>query len=376
MRMLPLILPCLALALGEVPAQAQTDNAAPAGAAEIQLAVEKGLFFVERQSMVWWNDHKCFACHEGSMLLFSFHVAKRQGVPIDQQKLDFWTDRWWLTGATSKVREKDKRDFGGVLTLPFNLLYRDLARDQSPRDVQAYEEMLRAVIESQQPGGEWASDERLNLDPWIVLALASIEKSAIPLDPALRRDVTTTRQRAEERFLTYRPGPRERNEELAAWVVYEHERGEPSRAKLMLDELLARQRPDGGWGMTKDSANHMLVTGATLFALKTIGLSNEHRAVAAAQRFLLARQHEDGRWQEYGRYFQLDKYTDSTDAWTSGVVAAALSLTLPKLPPDAPRLYTPDATLLGQVARLTETAVADYTGEYLEGDPTAQETGK
>ena len=63
-----------------------------ANPAEVQLAVEKGLFFVEHQSMRWWKGHKCSTCHEGQMLLVAANVAKNQGVPVDQKKLDFWTD--------------------------------------------------------------------------------------------------------------------------------------------------------------------------------------------------------------------------------------------------------------------------------------------
>lgn len=371
MHCLKLVLPCVVAFTGIDPILAQVDPGTPAEPSEVQRAVERGLFYVERQSMVWWNDHKCFACHEGSMLLFSHNVAKRQGVPIDQEKLDFWTDRWWFTGAQSKVREKNKKDVGGALSIAFNLLYRDLDRERSPGDIPAIEEILSTMLEGQLPGGNWTNDPRLRLDPWIILALASAEKSKLAIDPALRRDVTTTRQRSEEWFVNNRPALPEKNEELAAWVVYDHERGEQAQEKLVLDELLSRQRPDGGWGMTKDSENHLLVTGAALFALKSVGLSNEHRAVAQAQRFLLDRQQADGRWREKGRFFHLDKYYDSTDAWTSGIVAAALSLTL-NLPPGAPRQFTPDATLLEQVARLTATAAEDYTGEYLEGDPTVK----
>ncbi|MBM80390.1 MAG: hypothetical protein CMJ78_07325 [Planctomycetaceae bacterium] len=56
---------------------------------EVQLAVEKGLFFVEKTTMRWWNKKKCASCHDGPMLLFSHNVAKRQGFPINQSKLDF-----------------------------------------------------------------------------------------------------------------------------------------------------------------------------------------------------------------------------------------------------------------------------------------------
>jgi hypothetical protein len=320
--------------------QAQTGMPPPAAPAEVQRAIERGLFFIERQSMVWWNENKCFACHEGAMLLFSHNVAKRQGIPIDQAKLNFWTDRWWFTGALSKVRDKDRADVGGKLSLPFNLLFRDLDRERSPRDAMAFEEILLQASQWQDRDGGWGA-----VTPWMALGLASIEQSKLRLEPAVRRDVSAMRQLTEEWILTWRPDPPQKTEDLAGWVVYEHQRGERTRAKLMLDELLGRQRSDGGWGMTRESDTHLLVTGAALFALKSIGISNEHPAIVRTQRLLLDRQQDDGRWREKGRVFHLDKYYDSTDAWTSGIVAAALTLMLPELPPGVPRQYTPDSTL-------------------------------
>src|SRR5688572_23819977 len=62
-------------------------QALPADPQAVQLAVEKGLFFVEQQSMRWWKSDKCATCHEGGILLVAANVAKSQGVSVDQEKL-------------------------------------------------------------------------------------------------------------------------------------------------------------------------------------------------------------------------------------------------------------------------------------------------
>ncbi len=72
--------------------------------AEVQLAVEKGLFHVEHQSMRWWKNRTCATWHEGQMLLVAANVAKNQGVPVDQEKLDFLTERWMLVDALVDTR--------------------------------------------------------------------------------------------------------------------------------------------------------------------------------------------------------------------------------------------------------------------------------
>ena len=51
--------------------------------------------------MRWWKTKKCATCHEGEILLVAANVAKSQGVPVDQEKLDFWTERWVLVDAVT-----------------------------------------------------------------------------------------------------------------------------------------------------------------------------------------------------------------------------------------------------------------------------------
>ena len=126
----------------------------PAKTSDVQMAVEKGLFFVEHQSMRWWKTEKCATCHEGQILLFAANVAKSQGVPVDQEKLDFWTDRWVLVDAL--VDYKDGRLNGlGIPTAPFVLLHRDLDRDSSETRAKKCAEILRIAFQSQGTDGSW-----------------------------------------------------------------------------------------------------------------------------------------------------------------------------------------------------------------------------
>src|SRR5262245_49617770 len=101
-----------------------------AGPADVQFAVEKGLFFLEHQSMRWWKSKKCATCHEGQMLLVGANAAKARGVPVDQDKLDFWTERWVLVDALAFNDKRKKLNGLGLDTAPYVYLYRDLARDE------------------------------------------------------------------------------------------------------------------------------------------------------------------------------------------------------------------------------------------------------
>ena len=113
------------------------------------------------------------------------------------------------------------------------------------------------------------------------------------------------------------------------------------------------------------------MTAVVLLALKSGGLTNDDPLVARTQRYLLHRQKEDGRWQDLGRHFAKDKNTPSNDAWTTGYAVAALTLTLPKLPPGTKRLFVPDPALVAESDRLAKSAAENYEGEPdRSGDPT------
>lgn len=346
----------------------------PANTAEVQMAVEKGLFFVEQKSMEWWKAEKCATCHEGQILLVAANVAKDQGIPVDREKLDFWTDRWVLVDAL--IDYKDGRLNGlGIPTAPFALLHRDHDRDRSEGRAKQWAEALRILFRSQGDDGSWTPKAAfVDITPRMALALVDLEKSEIPFPSELRREITERRRLTEDWIKTREPQLPEKTESLAGWVVYEHQRGEPERAKKLLDELLSRRREDGGWGISKADPSHLLITSVVLLALKTSGLPNDHPVVIETQRFLLSKQSNDGRWRELGRYFHPEQYHTAYDTWTTGYAVAALSLTIPKLGPNATRLFTPDPELAAEVERLTQAAAKDYQGQPdRTGDPTQTE---
>jgi hypothetical protein len=361
----------LVLMLGlMLPALRAQERASPAKPEEVQRAIEKGLFFVEHRSMLWWRNRGCATCHEGQMLIVAANAAKDRGIAVDQENLDFWTDRWVLTDALATNEKSGKLNGLGMFTGPYFLFHRDRGRDTSEERAVKWAAVLTNAFEGQLADGRWA-EESSHMTPRMALALADLEASSIPFTRDFRREMAQRRERTEEWIRTNEPQFPEKTESLAGWAVYERLRGDPLRAKRLIDELLSRRRDDGGWGIKQGDPSHLLVTSVVLYSLKSCGLPDDDPVIAGTQRYLLEKQSPDGRWRELGRHFHPEAYHSAYDVWTTGFAIAALSLTLPNLEPGSPRQFTPDAQLVAVVDQLRTTAANGYKGRTdRTGDPT------
>jgi ankyrin repeat protein len=106
-------------------------------------------------------------------------------------------------------------------------------------------------------------------------------------------------------------------------------------------QLLALQRPDGGWGQTPYLLSDAYATGQALFA---VGALRDPASEAAVQRgvsFLLRTQHGDGSWHVKNRAMKIQPYFDSGcpyehDQWISAAGTAWATMGLSVAADDAP----------------------------------------
>jgi squalene cyclase len=87
-------------------------------------------------------------------------------------------------------------------------------------------------------------------------------------------------------------------------------------------ELLAKQRPDGGWSDLDSMESSAYATGRSLHALQTAGLPPSDPAYGRAVKYLLSTQQEDGSWYVRSRAMALQPFFDAGfphgfDQWIS-----------------------------------------------------------
>jgi squalene cyclase len=73
--------------------------------------------------------------------------------------------------------------------------------------------------------------------------------------------------------------------------------GEPAKTlQQEIDQFLARQNKDGGWGQLKDAASDAYATGQALYVLNLAAVKSDSAEVRRGVTFLVDTQKEDGSW--------------------------------------------------------------------------------
>lgn len=100
-----------------------------------------------------------------------------------------------------------------------------------------------------------------------------------------------------------------------------------------IQQLLAKQRPDGGWGQTDNLASDAYATGEALWALHETGVGASGAAYRHGVDFLLRTQQADGTWHVVTRALGFQPYFQSGfpyehDQWISQAGTAMASIAL------------------------------------------------
>jgi squalene cyclase len=103
-------------------------------------------------------------------------------------------------------------------------------------------------------------------------------------------------------------------------------------------ELLAKQRPDGGWSDLDSMESSAYATGKSLFALQTAELPASDAAYQRAVKFLLSTQQEDGSWYVKTRALAFQPYFDAGfphgfDQWISAAGTSWATVALSQASP-------------------------------------------
>jgi hypothetical protein len=134
----------------------------------------------------------------------------------------------------------------------------------------------------------WESRETLAL--WACLAW----EPHVPADSQQASAARASRQKVEDWLGQVQPTDTVQAATLRLLLDVRLKNGEPLPSRIQ--DLVARQKADGGWSQTAELASDALATGQALYALSFAGVQHDRPEIQRAVSFLITNQRDDGSW--------------------------------------------------------------------------------
>jgi hypothetical protein len=309
-RTTPVTIGMLVLCIARTSGAGEPQAFPSAAPTQVRQTVDRAIGYIQTESAAWLASRRCAACHHAPLPLWALSEADRRGHAIDKK---FFADTFAsLLGSRQKLIDAqlfpdpsappDPRPQGRGLNmgLPFLVVAAHSLRDLDVEQKQTLRLVAEEIVNKQQADGSWEFFATLRRPPinetqtadalWIVLALvaetdadapesqrAALSKAQAWLDSVAETD------NHQEKVLKLMLGarlnaPRESMQGL-------------------IDELVALQRPDGGWSQTvPEPRSDAFATGQTLYALSLVGYTADRPEIQRGVDFLVATQLPDGSW--------------------------------------------------------------------------------
>ncbi len=306
----------------------------PKPAGSVRAALKRSIPLLQRTDVTFRKKAGCVSCHHNTLTAMTIATARKHGLKVDDQiaqqqlkAMASYIDGWRERALQGVGIPGDADTVSSILV--------SMAAENYPPDP-ATDALARFLKSQQSPDGHW---------------------QLLTYRPPLEASVFQTTANSMRAIQRYRP-PTQRAEYekavqlTAEWLRKAQPRTTTDRAFQLFGlgwaggneevirkaarELLAEQRPDGGWPQLPTLGSDAFATGQALVALKEAGaVKTTDGAYRRGVKFLLATQLEDGSWYVKSRSLPFQPYFESDfphgpDQWISGAATnwAAMALAL------------------------------------------------
>jgi squalene-hopene/tetraprenyl-beta-curcumene cyclase len=267
--------------------------------------VERGLEFLVKDAKQWREDKKCATCHHGTMTVWALSEAKVQGYPVAPETLVDMTT-WTKEKLKDIDKPRDTRPGWSMLNTP--ALYLSVMALAVPKQDAISADELKKIaghlVRHQEADGSWAwsSAPAKNRPPphfesdEVATLLARISMAThVPADAKEKTEAISGRKKSADWLAKAKPT--QTTQSLALRLFHDRRAGVSEKVlQKTLDQLLARQNKDGGWGQDKELPSDAYGTGQALYFLSLSDIKNDHPAIQRGVAYLIANQKEDGSW--------------------------------------------------------------------------------
>ncbi|HUA58428.1 MAG TPA: ankyrin repeat domain-containing protein [Verrucomicrobiae bacterium] len=281
----------------------------------IQAAIQGSLPLIQRADANFIPKAACVSCHNNSFAAMAVVAARKSGFRVDEATAaqQGKANVFGLVALRDLLHQGNMVGVGDFFA-PFILGNILIGLDAEHYKPDLSTDAAAMFLKSRQsPDGQWAYASG---DPRPPICSNYIGQTAVTMR-ALQLYAPKTDRAAYDRSIQL----------AAAWLAAAQSSNNEDRStRLMglawanankdatrkaMQELLAKQRPDGGWSDLDSMESSPFATGRALYALQTAGLPASDAAFERAVQFLLKSQLEDGSWYVKTRALALQPYFDA-----------------------------------------------------------------
>ncbi|HLH00225.1 MAG TPA: ankyrin repeat domain-containing protein [Bryobacteraceae bacterium] len=307
----------------------------PAAAAKLpspRQAAEKSVALLQKSAGSFFTEGGCVSCHSQNLSGAAASVARANGIHIDAtaeaEQLKAVKLQW---ASADQILIQGITVPGEMDTVMYSLF--QLIAAGAPAD-RAIDAMIHNLAWLQRKDGNWhfSGIQRPPMEDGDFSRTAICVRALAAYAPAARKAEFEQRiARAAAWLRDNMPKTTEdRNMQLLGlkWA-----NGDRRFIAEHLKQLIALQRPDGGWSQTPDLASDAYATGTSLYTLHELGVAPSDPVYQRGVQFLLRTQLPDGSWHVASRapkfqpYFQ-SGFPHDHDQWISATATAWSSMAL------------------------------------------------
>jgi hypothetical protein len=328
-----------ALRRGPTPIVAKLRKLAPADESEkLKPAVEKSLALLQKSAIQFASGSGCASCHHQSLPQMATGLARERGFAVDEESA-----------------RKTLQDVMNMMKPMKDVMLTETERIPDPAITVSY---LLLGLSAEGYAGDEITAAGAHLISKHQLADGSFR--VFPARPPIESSQFTSTALSLRALQLYDKDSQSKVARAREWLQNaKPQTGEEYAMQLLglgwakADEkniraaagaLIARQRPDGGWGQLSSLDSDAYATGQALVALQWGGnMSTSDPVYRRGVDFLLRTQMSDGSWLVRSRSFPVQKYRESgfphgKDQWISaaGSSWAVMALSLAKADPGKP----------------------------------------
>jgi ankyrin repeat protein len=328
---------------------------------QIRLAASRAVAIVQRGATGFYKSQNCFSCHSVALPMMTFETAREHGVPVDEVAVRAVAVKGLLEFPNRSSVDAAIQDF--LMVNPafddgWALIGMHAAGVESNLNTAVYTQRLASL---QQADGHWLTADQRPPQAYSSFTATALVVRAMQLHMASQRRQEAQERSARAKKWLLAAEPRETEDytfRLFGLFWAGASAGERGRAAR---DLIALQKPDGGWSQLPHMQPDAYATGEALVALHEAGgLSATDPIWQKGLRYLVTTQDSIGAWRVRTRmispapvsppYFEAGfPYEKDQFLSMSGTCWAAMALlaALPKVARPAVPLPLPELSARG-----------------------------